>query len=350
MLQATDGGNSLALKVLEPLAAYYAHDDVEEVVMNRAEEIWVKKRRSPWVRLDAPELTYDYIAKRVCRVLANINRARFDPHTMPVVSCELPGLPFRFQAVVGSSVSYELQDRQGLALAIRSLIADTSISMDTFVPRGVDLPGLQRLFDAIPASMEHIEKIKRAIDRGMSILVSGATSTGKTTFLNQVIRMIEDDSRIITVEDARELTVPQPNRVHFKVARNAGTTSFDYNACLDAIVRLTPDYVICGEVSVKNAASIYSVSGKGHPVLSTVHASTPDEALRAFVNNMAAAGSTLEPTSTLETLRQQIGCIIQLDRHGPEKRRQVVDITFPALAYQQRVAQEAGSEQGDARQ
>ena len=335
MLRTDEAANDVTTKVLRPLAQYYAQSGIEEVAVNTPGEVWVKPRRAGWERHEAPELTYTYLVNRVCRVLANINSARFDEKDIPIVSTELPGLPFRFQAVAGPNVRYNKTDRKGVCMAIRSLEADTSIGMDTFVPAGFDLPGLKQLFDDMDASLDHIDRIKSAIDRGMSILVSGATSSGKTTFTNQLIRNIHEDMRVITVEDVIELDVPHPNRVRLTVPRNRGTNAIGYSEVLDALVRLTPDFIVCGEVSVRNAASIYSLMGKGHPVISTVHASTPAEAMTAFVNNMASDGSTLNAESTKDTLRQLVGCIIQLERRqiDGKTQRRVVDIQFPALEF-----------------
>jgi type IV secretion system protein VirB11 len=220
-------------------------------------------------------------------------------------------------------------------LAIRSLTADQRITFKDYgLTPDAELPGMARLFDGFEIKGDHIAQIAEVIRRHMSIVVSGATSTGKTTFTNQLIRMIDETARVITVEDAREVTVPHWNRVHLMVPRNRSVNAVDYNTIIDSLMRLTPDWVICGEVSVSNAAPLYSLMGKGHPVITTVHAGTPEEAIQAFVNNMATAGSSLDPSTTANNLRRQIGCLIQLDRH--DGRRKVVDIQFPSRDAQRR--------------
>ena len=341
MLKTEDAGNRLALKILRPLAAYYERDDIEEIAVNTPGQVWIKPRRGGWDCQEAPELTYEYLSRHVCRTLANLNRARFDENEVPIVSCAVPGQPFRFQAIVGRNVFYDQGDSRGVALAVRSLKKDSNLTMDAFVPRGLDLPGLQRLLASIDGVSDHIDRIQQAVERGLSILVSGATSSGKTTFMGQLLRMIPGDARVITVEDTPELVVPHANRVHLLVPRNVSVNAVGWSEILDVLVRITPDFLILGEISQKNAESVFSLMSKGHPVFSTVHAATPDEAMRSIVNNMAMSKANHNPEAVLETLRAQVGCIIQLDRYGHERR--VVDIQFPALDRLREAGREAGN-------
>jgi type IV secretory pathway ATPase VirB11/archaellum biosynthesis ATPase len=323
----------LALQILKPLAVHYLRPELEEVVINRPGEIWYKHRQGGgWEAVEDANLTYDRIAK-ICRVLANINGARFNETDLPVVSCELPGQPYRFQALMGQNVRYNLGDRKGVGVAIRSLAAPLR-DFDAWRPDhragGSDafLIEQARLEEDFAAPDDVVDGLRMAIDRGETILVSGATSTGKTSFTNRVISIIERDARIVTVEDTRELTVPHPNRLHLIVPRNRGSNAFGWNQAIDSLMRLTPDWIVCGELSVANAATIYNLMGKGHPVITTVHAGSAEEAMQAFVNNMSADGSNLDPRSTLDDLHAKIGCIVQLDRHNG--RRHISEVAFPA--------------------
>jgi len=212
--------NFIATQVLSKLAAYYTVTNLEEVVMNRPGWIWVKQRRSQWFEAEAPELTYDYIFK-VCKVLANINSAKFSEDDLPVVSCELPGAPYRFQAMIGPNVRYNLDDRKGIALAIRALTADTSIDFSSYgLTQDAKLPGATSGLLAFDLGEDNVKAISEVIKRHESIIISGATSTGKTTFTNKIIEVIDPADRVITVEDARELTVPHANRVHMIVPKS----------------------------------------------------------------------------------------------------------------------------------
>ena len=323
--------NNIARRVLTRLAAYYEQDGVEEVVINQPGEVWIKMRRAKWTAIPAPELDYDHL-RRVCSVLANINGAKFSETDIPVVSCELPGAPFRFQAIIGPNVRYNLDDRRGVAIAIRALTTDSSIDFSAYGLEGASvLPGVKSGGLDLGVSQDHLEKIRDIIRRHETIIISGATSTGKTTFADRIISLLPDDERIITVEDARELKVSQANRVHLIVPRNRSANSVTYTTIIDSLMRLTPDWIVCGELSIDNAQPVYATMGKGHPVITTVHAGSPDEAVAAFANNMSLGSGKSAPLSgvdLVESIRSQIGCLIQLERR--DGKRQVVDIVFPS--------------------
>lgn len=323
--------NAIADRVLRKLKAFYDRDGLEEVVINRPGFIWLKPRGGAWEELEAPELDYKYLW-RVCKVLANINHNQFSEAEIPIVACELPTDPFRFQAVMGPNVRYATSDRRGVAIAIRALKADTNIGFGHYgLAPGVRLPGKAAAIERdFTISQDHVETLKAVVARGQSIIVSGATSTGKTTFTNKIIELIPREERIITVEDARELSVPHPNRVHLMVPRSRGSNAIGYPEIIDALVRLTPDWIVCGELSVSNAQPIYATMGKGHPIITTVHAGSPEEAVSAFTNNMSIAGGAIasDPEALATSIRSQIGMIVQLDRRDGQRR--VTEISLPA--------------------
>ena len=171
--------NFIARNVLKRLAVYYMRDNLEEVVLNRPGEIWTKERRKDWVLQEAPELDYVYI-RRVCRVLANINGALFSEEEIPVVSCELPGAPFRFQAIIGPNVRYDLEDRQGAAIAIRALTADASIGFASYGLAGdAALAGVAVSMSDFMVSQDHIERLREIVGRRESIIVFGSDLDGQ---------------------------------------------------------------------------------------------------------------------------------------------------------------------------
>ncbi|MCY3983270.1 MAG: ATPase, T2SS/T4P/T4SS family [Roseovarius sp.] len=322
--------NQIAERVLEKLSRYYLSENMEEIAINRPGTVWIRKRRRDWKPAEAPELDYAYI-HRLCRVLANINNARFSEDDLPIVSCELPGGGHRFQAIVGSNVRHDADDRKGVALAVRALSANTQIQLSSYgLTSGAKLQRGSKSIDGIELPVDHVEALKEVVRLRESIIISGATSTGKTTFANKIIELIDLDHRIITVEDAREITVAHQNRVHIVVPRNRSANSVGHPEIVDALVRLTPDWIVIGELSIANSQSIYTIMGKGHPVVATVHAGSPEEAISAFANNMAVARfeAPLSGKALHNSIRSQTGAIVQLDRMGGKRR--VVDIIYPS--------------------
>src|SRR5262249_15947084 len=159
---------------------------------------------------------------------------------------------------VGSNVRYAIGDTRGVAVAIRIFNANRGITLDRY--------GLSEDGGLAAAPMMHGQKryddspladLLAAVRNREAILVSGATATGKTPFLKAILRHLPPDSRVLTVEDAREVTVPHPNRVHLVVSRTETTNGIDVMRVVDAVVRLTPDVIICGEIGIGNAPGVF---------------------------------------------------------------------------------------------
>ena len=330
MTHDRDIENKLINKVLEKLSYYFEQKNVEEILVNQPGEVVIKYFGKEWERFEDPEITYKYLGQ-VFRFLSHLNMSAFEENDLPIVSCEIPGKPFRLQGIQGPNVYYNLSDRKGVCLAIRSLAGRQIEYKDFNLSNGIELPGLMRLIEGFEADDKHIDQINDIIKRHQSILISGATSTGKTTFLGKVVEAIDERNRVLSIEDTREVHIPQWNRVRLIVPRNRSTqNSVTYKEILDAVIRLTPDWIVCGEVSVSNAAPLVSLMGKGHPIITTVHASTPQEALQAFINNMATDGASIgNSESMMSELKRLVGCIIQIERR--DGKRRVVDIVYPKI-------------------
>ncbi len=149
-----------------------------------------------------------------------------------------------------------------------------------------------------------------AIDYGRSILVSGGTASGKTSFLNAISIFIRPDKKIISIEDTGELRLPHPHWVP-TVAR---TTTSDINveggqvdmfALLKESLRQRPDYIIVGEVRGKEAAVLFQQMATGHPSYATIHADN----IEKLVNRLTTA-----PISLPKSLVGSLDLIVFLTR------------------------------------
>ena len=117
-----------------------------------------------------------------------------------------------------------------------------------------------------------------AVDFGKSVLVSGGTASGKTTFLNVLSLFIRPEEKIVSIEDTPELKLPHPHWVPH-VARTAIATEegkkigeIDLFDLLRGSLRQRPDYIIVGEVRGKEAYVLFQEMATGHPSLATIHA------------------------------------------------------------------------------
>ena len=308
--------NVVLESLLKPLAEFYRPKFVEEIAINHAGQVWMRLHgaRVPWVAYDAPVLSKQYLVDLI-HTVANIYEQPFDPiHGMPVVYATLPG-NHRFTAIAGPNVQYDDNDvTGGVALNIRGTGATDTSFANYGLARGQALLKIKPRETVRPD--DPYDRLMSAINDGSPILISGATATGKTTFLNHMLTLIDQNSRVITVEDAREIRVPQPNRVHFVLSRTEQTNDFNYARLLDLVVRMTPDVIIGGEISTDNAAVLWEMLGTGHDhFYTTIHAESADAAYAAFADRILHTQPAYNRTDLIAEMKKKIR-VVQLSRDG----------------------------------
>lgn len=313
---------------LRPLSYWYNQDNVEEVAINSSGGIWLRlrgKHTYPWHYYEDPKLTREYL-NNILYIIANSYDYAFDPEKgTPVVYATLPG-GHRFSGIAGRNVMYDNNDLTGgIALAIRVYKEDISITMDDFgLNEGARLRPLNKL-KQVEDPDDPYERLILSIKRGDHVLVSGATATGKTTFLNNLIKLLDPHKRILTIEDTRELIVPHKNRVHVVLPRTELTNTFDYKRVIDLAVRFTPDAIIGGEVSTSNAGALWELMGSGHEnCFATIHAESPDAAYKAFIGRILHTYPTTDREKTYREMKEKLR-VVQINRDG--NIRAVTEVT-----------------------
>ena len=316
MIKLSIMSNVVLESLLKPLAEFYTPSFVEEIAINHAGQVWMRLHgtRIPWVSYNAPQLTKQYLVDLI-HTVANIYERPFDPiRGMPVVYATLPG-NHRFSAIAGPNVQYDENDiTGGVALSIRGGgAADTSFA-EYHIQHGQPLLRVKPRENVRPD--DPYDRLMSAINDGSPILISGATATGKTTFLNHLLTLIDQNSRVITVEDAREIRVPQDNRVHFVLSRTEQTNDFNYARLLDLVVRMTPDVIIGGEISTDNASVLWEMLGTGHEhFYTTIHAESAEAAYAAFADRILHTQPAYNRTELIAEMKKKIR-VVQLSRDG----------------------------------
>ena len=316
MIKLNQMSNIVLDSLLEPLAEFYKPEFVEEIAINHAGQVWMRLHgaRVPWVAYDAPQLTKQYLVDLI-HTVANIYERPFDPiHGMPVVYATLPG-NHRFSAIAGPNVQYDERDiTGGVAMSIRGGGAPDTSFENYHLERGKKLLRVKPRESVRPD--DPYDRLMSAINDGSPILISGATATGKTTFLNHMLTLIDQNSRVITVEDAREIRVPQENRVHFVLSRTEQTNDFNYARLLDLVVRMTPDVIIGGEISTDNASVLWEMLGTGHDhFYTTIHAESAEAAYAAFADRILHTQPAYNRTDLIAEMKNKIR-VVQLSRDG----------------------------------
>lgn len=293
--------NSLLHTWLQPLQPYLNIPDLIELSAVQSGQVQLECAPDGYTQHSAPELTLHYW-EMLCHALAHHQGLTFDVIKQPRLSVMLPQ-GHRFEAMLGSTVE------SGISVSIR-IKRSLGFELEAFGLHG-----------------ELKQRLLAMIGQGANILISGGTSSGKTTFLNHLIPAIPLSQRILVVEDTRELHVPHPNHLYYTLSRNEENPVVGYPQMIDHMMRSRPDMIIMGELSLSNAYPLLRLLNSGHAgLLCTLHANSPDAALAwAIPQNIAFAGHTL--TGVKEFLYQAVDAVIQL--HRRESRRHIHEILFP---------------------
>ena len=284
--------------VLLPLEAHYRDAATVEIRMSRPGEVVVERRGQGKTQVPDAELTIAAV-EGICRSLANVNGLEFHPDNAPKVSCVLPG-GHRFECLVGASA------QSGLSLAIRC--------KHPFVPSWAE----------IGAEGEIEAWLKGAVAEGRSVVISGATNTGKTTLMNMLLAGLPDERRVIAVEDTPELHLDRFwDGVGLLSAREAaeGSGMVDWRQLYNHVVRITPDHVVFGEISTRNAFAALAALNSGiSGFMCTIHAASARQAVeRKFEQNVAWSGETMPKVP--EYLRELVDVVVQISRDADGWRR-----------------------------
>jgi len=174
---------------------------------------------------------------------------------------------------------------------------------------------------------QRIDFFRTAVAQRKNILISGGTSSGETTFLNACLKEIPSHERIITIEDAREVHPPHPNRLHLLASRgDQGRAKVTTQQLLEASLRLRPDRIILGEIRGTECVTYWSAINSGHPgSLTSIHADTLQLAFEKLVMLGMQAGLGFTRDHIVDYLRHTVDVVVQL-RRDAEGRRYISDV------------------------
>ena len=185
-------------------------------------------------------------------------------------------------------------------------------------------PGPRELVELGTLTEELHDQLGAAVEARRSILVSGGTGSGKTTLLNALSAFIHSDERVITIEDAAELRLRQPHvvRLESRPANVEGRGRVTIRELLRGALRMRPDRIVIGEVRGGEALDLLMALNTGHEgALSTVHANSPEDALRRVETLALMAGVGLPHEAIREQLGRGLDLVIHLARLSDGSRR-----------------------------
>ncbi|MGL5484004.1 MAG: CpaF family protein, partial [Aeromonas veronii] len=150
------------------------------------------------------------------------------------------------------------------------------------------------------------------------------TGSGKTTLLNALSKHINDDERIITIEDAAELSLEQPHWVPLETRNESaeGKGGVSVRALVRNALRMRPDRIILGEVRGAEAFDMLQAMNTGHDgSLCTLHANTPEDALLRLTNMLQMGAERLSEQIIQAQIASAVDLVVQLERMRDGQRR-----------------------------
>jgi len=315
-----------SLGLLAPLQTWMNDDTVSEILINRPKEVYIEKegRLTPF---ETPE--YDEITlRRLFQLLANENQQVLDERHPLLSGSLLDGTRVQL-ALPPTATSWTLSIRRQVVrnLSLSDYKAanfyQKAVPFDLSQPHYAALPESEKqLIDAY-AHQQWDEFIQSAISFKKNIVISGGTSSGKTTFLNACLRHIPLNERIITLEDTREIDIPHPNQVNLLAAKGGqGQALVSMQDLVQCCLRLRPDRIIMGEIRGKEILDFVAASSTGHEgSLTSVHANNPRIAFMRMaqmykLNNVPS----MSDADILNELKEVVDIIVQIAK-TPEGRK-----------------------------
>lgn len=322
----SDAGLAYLHQYLGPLQPWLQQADITDLYVNRPSELWIETMAGGISRADCPELDAKTLDRLARQIAAFSSQGVSREH--PLLSATLPD-GARVQLVLPPAT------RGDVALAIRKHVvmdrcladydADHSFAgLSTATSRAAKL----RVLRALQSAQGPSAMLAEAVRQRCNILVSGGTSTGKSTFLNALLKEVAGDERLIFIEDTPELKLEQANAIGLLAPRSQlGEASVTPDDLLNAALRMRPDRIILGEIRGREAFTFLRAINTGHPgSMSTIHADSPERAIDQLALLVLQSGTQLKRQDVADYVRSTIDVFVQLERISSGRRISAIEI------------------------
>ena len=287
---------------LGPLEPLLKDSTISDILVNRKDLVYVE-RRGVLEKVDVKFRDDRHLLQIIDRIVGGVGR-RVD-ESSPMVDARLPD---------GSRVNAIIPplSLDGPALSIRRF--------------GTSPLTAERLLALQSISPEMLEVLTAAVRARISILISGGTGAGKTTFLNMLSSYIPNTERLVTIEDAAELQIQQENvvRLETRPPNVEGNGAVRQRQLLINSLRMRPDRIVIGEVRGEEAFDMLQAMNTGHEgSMTTIHANTCRDALSRMESMVAMANFNLQEKAVRQQIASAIGLVVQISRMSDGTRRVV---------------------------
>ncbi len=293
---------------LGPLEPLLRDAKISDILVNDKDHVFVEKN-GLLQRVDTSFRDDRHLLQIIDRIVSRVGR-RVD-ESSPMVDARLPD---------GSRVN---------AIIPPLALDGPSISIRRF---GTGPLAANQLVQLKSISPEMMEVLSSAVRARISLLISGGTGAGKTTFLNILSQYIPNNERLVTIEDAAELRLAQENivRLETRPPNIEGQGAIRQRQLLINALRMRPDRIIIGEVRGEEAFDMLQAMNTGHEgSMTTIHANTPRDALSRLESMVAMTNMNLPERSVRQQMASAIAIVVQATRmsDGTRKITNISEIT-----------------------
>jgi pilus assembly protein CpaF len=293
---------------LGPLEALLADDEISDILVNRHNQIYIERNG----RLEESGTAFQndaHLLRIIERIVSMVGR-RID-ESSPMVDARL-------------------QDGSRVNAVIPPLALDgPCISIRRF---RTDRIGAQDLVERESLTQPMLDFLQAVVAARLNLVVSGGTGAGKTTLLNALSTFISEKERIVTIEDAAELTLRQRHvvRLETRPANIEGQGAVHQRQLVVNALRMRPDRIIVGEVRGEEALDMLQAMNTGHDgSLTTIHANSARDALYRLDTMVAMANLNIPDRAVRQHIASAVNLIIQASRlaDGTRKVTAISEIT-----------------------
>ena len=293
---------------LGPLEPLLRDEKISDILVNGKDHVFIEKG-GLLQRVDTAFRDDRHLLQIIDRIVSRVGR-RVD-ESSPMVDARLPD---------GSRVN---------AIIPPLALDGPSLSIRRF---GTGPLAANQLVQLQSISPEMMEVLASAVKARISILISGGTGAGKTTFLNILSQYSPRNERLITIEDAAELRLAQENivRLETRPPNIEGHGAIHQRQLLINCLRMRPDRIIIGEVRGEEAFDMLQAMNTGHEgSMTTIHANTPRDAISRLESMVAMINMNLPEKSVRQQIASAIAIVVQATRmsDGTRKVTSITEIT-----------------------
>ncbi len=295
---------SFLVLFLGPVKEYLADDKVSEILINGPNQIYIE-RGGKLVETEAKFATEAQLKAAAVNIAKSVDRQLDEMH--PDLDARLPD---------GSRVHATIPpvSRCGTIISIRKFKKDM-----------LTMEKLEK-FGSVPH--EGVQLLNAIVKLHKNAIVSGGTSSGKTSVLNALSGLIPENERILVLEDASELQLQQKHCVYFETRKpdKNGHGEFSIRDLVVASLRLRPDRLVIGEIRGGEALDLLQAMNTGHSgSLSTIHANSSLDALSRMETCAIMSGIELPLAAIRMQVASAINCVVHTMRL-PDGSRKTVEI------------------------